>query len=66
MWKVCFEDGSPLSLVGYLRGFAELQSVYAIFDLHNAILLFLLRSVGDLGVVRDSERRTIYRDSDAS
>lgn len=53
-------------MVGYLRGFTELQTIYAISDLHNNVLLFLLRSVSDLGMVRDSKRRAVRRDSHAS
>ena len=48
-------------MVGYLRGFTELQTIYAISDLHNNFLLFLLRSVSDLGMVRDSKRRAVHR-----
>ena len=66
MPEVCSEDGPPLSMVGYLRGFTELQTIYAISDLHNNVLLFLLRSVSDLGMVRDSKRRAVRRDSHAS
>jgi hypothetical protein len=66
MPEVCSEDGPPLSMVGYLRGFTELQTIYAISDLHNNVLLFLLRSVSNLGMVRDSKRRAVRRDSHAS
>ncbi len=40
-------------MVGYLRGPTKLQSIYAISDLHHTLLLFLLRIISDLGMVRD-------------
>ena len=53
-------------MVGYLRRVTELQSIYAISNLHNNFLLFLLRCVSNLGMVRDSKRRAVYGDSYAS
>lgn len=50
-----FEDGSPLSMAGHLRWASQLQSLPAIPDIHDLILLLVLRSRGELGLEGDIE-----------
>lgn len=52
------EDGSSLSMVGYMRRDEELQALSALFDLHHHILLALFWSYRILALERDYERGT--------
>lgn len=45
------ENGSPLPVAGDLRGSAQLQILPLVPDIHNAFLLPMRRSLGELDVV---------------
>jgi len=64
--EVRFEDGSSLSMVGNLRRVTKLQGFPPIPNIHNIILLLVLRRLGNVGLEGDIERRTIYGEPNAS
>jgi hypothetical protein len=52
---LCVEDGSSLSLARNMCRAAELQGVFAVFDIYNAVLLSLLWGQRYLGLEGDFE-----------
>ncbi len=52
---MCTEDGSSLSLAGYLCGTAKLQGLPPLPHIYNVVLLRLLRGLGHLGLQGDIE-----------
>lgn len=63
--KMCFEDGSPLPVAGVMRWTSELQSISLVFNIHDSLLLCLLRRVSNLGMEGNIKRWRVYRELDA-
>jgi hypothetical protein len=59
------EDGSSLSMACYMCWVAELQGVFAVPDLYDAVLLSLLWGERYLGLEGNTQRRGIYGEFDA-
>ena len=56
LWKMCTEDGPPLSMAGHMRGAKELQALSIVSHLYDYFLLALLRYYIDLAVERGIHR----------